>query len=144
MLLPASTTAAMTNAKASSLDEQIAYTKQQVKHDKQVIKRYLKRLHLHKKKLKKLRELQRIEILSPAASIFLVFGNNAHEAINVATCESGMNIYAKNGQYFGLFQMGIHERAIYATVGYTTAYEQTVAAYNYFKVSGWSPWECQP
>jgi hypothetical protein len=47
-----------------------------------------------------------------------------------------------NGQYLGIFQMGSSERAHYATLGYSTAYEQIVAAHNYYMVAGWGPWAC--
>jgi hypothetical protein len=80
-----------------------------------------------------------------------VFGSHSGEALNVAACESGggtisgINIYAQNGQYLGMFQMGDWERATYATIGYSTPYQQTVAAHNYFlDAGGWGPWECNP
>lgn len=145
-----SATAATTNAKASSLDRQIAYTKQQVKHDKRVIKKFHKRLHRHQEKLKQLKELQRIYALSPVGAIISVFGPDAPGAITVAACESGggvpanIDINAENGQYKGMFQMGDNERATYATIGYSTPYQQTVAAHNYFVLYGWSRWDCQP
>lgn len=69
-----------------------------------------------------------------------VFGSACSMAQTVAYRESRYSIYAANGQYLGIFQMGEHERATYATIGYSTAYEQIVAAHNYFMVSGWSPW----
>lgn len=72
-----------------------------------------------------------------------VFGSAAcSKAIDVARCESGFSIHAVNGQYLGIFQMGSSERATYATIGYATAYEQIVAAHNYYVVSGWGPWAC--
>ncbi len=71
-----------------------------------------------------------------------VFGAACQEAIAVARCESGFSIHAVNGQYLGIFQMGSSERARFATIGYATAYEQVVAAHNYFVVSGWGPWAC--
>ncbi len=71
-----------------------------------------------------------------------VFGASCSEAISVARCESGFSIHAVNGQYLGIFQMGSSERATYATIGYATAYEQIVAAHNYFAVAGWGPWTC--
>lgn len=69
-----------------------------------------------------------------------VFGSACSMAVRVASRESGFSIYARNGQYLGIFQMGSSERAKFATIGYSTAYEQIVAAHNYFLVSGWSPW----
>jgi hypothetical protein len=144
------TSIAATNAKASSLDERVKHVKHQIRNDKKVLRRYLKRLDKHTNALAQLRELQRIYALSPIGAILYIFGSHAQEAINVAACESGggdprnINIYAQNGQYLGMFQMGTSERATYATIGYSNAYQQTVAAWNYFAVSGWSPWECQP
>jgi hypothetical protein len=61
-------------------------------------------------------------------------------ALRVASRESGYCTCAVNGQYLGIFQMGSSERATYATIGYTTAYQQIVAAHNYYAVAGWGPW----
>lgn len=69
-----------------------------------------------------------------------VFGPNCSMALKVAQRESGFCTCAVNGQYLGIFQMGTSERAKFATIGYTTAYQQIIAAHNYFLVSGWSPW----
>lgn len=69
-----------------------------------------------------------------------VFGSQCAMALRVAYRESRYSLTATNGQYEGLFQMGSSERATYATIGYSTAYEQTVAAHNYFAVAGWGPW----
>lgn len=84
--------------------------------------------------------------LSPIAAIRLVFGEYADQAIRVADCETGgtFSVYASNGQYQGLFQMGSWERATFGH-GYTPL-EQARAAWRYFVASGrdWSPWECRP
>ncbi len=69
-----------------------------------------------------------------------VFGSASPEALLVARRESGFDVRAHNGQYLGIFQMGSSERARFATIGYSTAYQQIVAAHNYFLVSGWGPW----
>ena len=71
-----------------------------------------------------------------------VFGSACSEAVAVARCESGFSTTAVNGQYLGIFQMGSSERATYATIGYATAYEQIVAAHNYYAIAGWGPWAC--
>jgi hypothetical protein len=84
-------------------------------------------------------------VTSPAGVpglICRVFGSACSEAISVARCESGFSITAANGQYLGIFQMGSSERARFATLGYSTAYAQIVAAHNYYLVSGWAPWAC--
>ena len=71
-----------------------------------------------------------------------VFGavGQAQAAVRVATCESTLNLYASNGQYKGLMQMGSSERARFGH-GYT-AVAQAQAALRYYRISGWGPWEC--
>lgn len=73
-----------------------------------------------------------------------IFGPYAGQAQRVARCESGWNVYASNGQYLGMFQMGSRERAIYGHG--TSPLAQARAAYIYFWTSGrdWSPWTCKP
>ena len=73
-----------------------------------------------------------------------VFGPYCSEAISVATCESTLNPAAVNGQYLGLFQMGEYARSQYGHG--SDAYTQSVAAYGYFRDTGftWSPWACKP
>lgn len=84
--------------------------------------------------------------LTPIVAIRLVFGPYADQAIRVSSCETGgtFSIYARNGQYLGLFQMGDYARGRY---GHSwTILGQVQAAYRYFVESGWdwSPWECKP
>jgi len=79
-----------------------------------------------------------------------VFGAHCSEAIHVATCESHLNVYARNpnppagdrGDYLGLFQFGDYARARFG-FGWD-ALTQARAAYRYFLDAGWSPWECRP
>jgi hypothetical protein len=73
--------------------------------------------------------------------IYSVFGAYGAKAVEVASCESGLNTSATNGQYLGLFQMGEMERAIYGGSS-MDPWDQTRAAYAYFLASGsdWSPW----
>lgn len=81
---------------------------------------------------------------SPRAAITHVFGRYAGQALAVAWCESRLSVYARNGQYLGLFQMGSYARGRY---GHSwTALGQSRAAYRYFRDAGsdWSPWECKP
>jgi hypothetical protein len=50
---------------------------------------------------------------SPAGvrhAICVTFGRHCGEALRVAWCESRFNVWARNGQYVGIFQMGSHER----------------------------------
>lgn len=68
--------------------------------------------------------------------------------MSVASCESRLDPAAVNGRFFGLFQMGEWERAIYGGGTSTDPLVQTRAAYAYFIDSGsdWSPWAeaCRP
>ena len=79
---------------------------------------------------------------SPASIICSVFGSHCSEAISVATCESHLNVYARNGQYLGLFQFGSFARAHYGFAW--DALTQARAAYRYWRDAGWSPWQCRP
>lgn len=94
---------------------------------------------------RELRETRaRLVPVTPAAAICSVFGGYCSQAISVARCESGLSVYASNGQYLGLFQMGTYARSRY---GHSyTAYGQARAAYGYFRDSGysWAPWSCKP
>jgi hypothetical protein len=68
------------------------------------------------------------------------------EAWNVARCETGgtMSVWASNGQYLGLFQMGSYARGVYGHS--TNPWGQARAAHRYYVASGrdWSPWTCRP
>lgn len=73
-----------------------------------------------------------------------VFGPYCREALAVSWCESRWYVWATNGQYRGLFQMGSWERR---TFGHGPgAWAQARAARRYFVASGrdWSPWSCRP
>lgn len=65
------------------------------------------------------------------------------EAVRVAWCESRLYVWAANGQYRGIFQMGHHERRLFGHG--PGAYAQARAARRYFVASGrdWSPWSCR-
>lgn len=101
---------------------------------------YVQRLRQHT------RQLQSI-YSDPRAAICSVFGRYCDQALSVAECESGFNIYAANGQYENIFQMGYEERKTYGwhTKG-SPAIVASRAAYRYFVDVGmsWSPWSCQP
>jgi hypothetical protein len=86
----------------------------------------------------------RLRRATPAAAIRAVFGRYWSQAMAVARCESGLSLWAQNGQYLGLFQMGSHERVTYGHG--STALAQARAAHRYFVASGrtWSPWSCKP
>ena len=80
------------------------------------------------------------------AIICQVFGRYCSQAIAVASCETGgtFSVWAQNGQYLGLFQMGSYARSRYGPANH--AWGQARAAYRYFVDSGrdWSPWSCRP
>jgi hypothetical protein len=81
---------------------------------------------------------------SPQKAICHVFGSYCAQALQVARCESGYSVDARNGQYRGLFQMGASARQLFGHG--ETALQQARAAYRYFVRSGrdWSPWSCKP
>ena len=88
----------------------------------------------------------RIEKQQAQAKIIIckVFGPYCKQALNVSWCESKWYIWAQNGQYLGLFQMGSWERRTYGHG--PGSWAQARAALRYFIASGrdWSPWECNP
>ena len=81
---------------------------------------------------------------APATTICRVFGTYCAEALQVARCESRLHTSAQNGEYLGLFQMGIQARRLFGHGD--SAEEQAHAALRYFVFSGrdWSPWSCRP
>ena len=89
----------------------------------------------------------RIDLKCTAICVIkLVFGRYGDQAVRVAGCETGgtFSVWARNGQYLGLFQMGSYARSLY---GHSwNAWGQARAAYQYFVDSGrdWSPWSCKP
>jgi hypothetical protein len=67
------------------------------------------------------------------------------KALNVAWCESRGKAAARNGQYKGHFQMGSREWAKFGRGGNPyNGHHNAAAAYRYYKVAGWGPWECRP
>ena len=88
---------------------------------------------------------QQIELRqNPTWAICHVFGEYCSQALRVASCESGRNTWAQNGQYLGMFQMGDYARSTYGHS--STPLGQAKAAYRYFMAAGadWSPWSCKP
>jgi hypothetical protein len=62
------------------------------------------------------------------------------QAVRVAECESHLWPYAHNGQYLGMFQMGSYARS---TFGFSwSPWQQARDAFQYWSVSGWTPWTC--
>lgn len=90
------------------------------------------------------RTLQAIRRAGPRKAICHVFRSYCGQALHVARCESGLRPNAQNGEYLGLFQMGVSERRRFGHG--RSAYEQARAAHRYFVLSGrdWSPWSCKP
>jgi hypothetical protein len=67
------------------------------------------------------------------------------QALNVAWCESRGRASARNGQYKGHFQMGRREWAKFGRGGNPyNGHHNAAAAYRYYRVAGWGPWECRP
>jgi len=66
------------------------------------------------------------------------------QAWAVAGCETGYtySVWATNGQYLGLFQMGVFARARYGHA--RDPWGQARAAHRYWLAAGWRPWTCQP
>jgi hypothetical protein len=65
------------------------------------------------------------------------------QALKISWCESKWYVWAQNGQYKGLFQMGASERRLFGHG--SGAWAQAKAAKKYFIASGkdWSPWSCR-
>jgi hypothetical protein len=65
------------------------------------------------------------------------------KAVAVATCESGSALSVRAHSpwgHLGMFQFGAFARATY---GFSwNPWGQAAAAYRYYRVSGWAPWEC--
>src|SRR5262245_23873361 len=80
---------------------------------------------------------------SAKVAICKTFGNYCQEALRVSWCESKWYVWAANGQYLGIFQMGSSERRKYGHG--SGAWAQSRAALRYFNASGrdWSPWSCR-
>ena len=113
-------------------------------HRRSLAERYLA-THRTKVRQKQLaRRLAAVRVEMPAATVCRVFGAYCNEALQVARCESGLRTDAQNGQYLGLFQMGLQARRLFGHGN--TAEIQARAARRYFLASGhdWSPWSCRP
>jgi hypothetical protein len=118
--------------------EQYPTYDREAKFHKQALRWYASLYYSYQQKL--------VYSLPAREAICYVFGPYCSQALSVSGCETGgtYSVYAQNGQYLGLFQMGSNERAIY---GHSTVpYWQARFAYNYFAATNfnWSPWECKP
>lgn len=74
-----------------------------------------------------------------------VFASRCAEALEVAYCESHWSTTARNGQYYGLFQVSGHWRRTVPGWGWS-AEAQSRHAYRVFKRTGstWAHWSCKP
>jgi hypothetical protein len=86
------------------------------------------------------RGVYQVQCLSVRRAVYAVWGFEAPAAMRVAACETGRtwNVWATNGQYWGVFQMGSHERATYGFAW--NVWEQARGAHRYWSRAGWSPW----
>jgi hypothetical protein len=80
-----------------------------------------------------------LERLSVREQIMAVFGPAGPKAVKVFWCESRHRPDARNGQYRGVAQMGVRERARFGHG--PDSLTQIRAAYEYFKISHWRPWK---
>ena len=103
-------------------------------------------LRLWRDRLGICRALER-KMSDPVQAILAVFGRYGWQAVNVAKCETGgtFNVYARNGQYVGLFQVSDHWRRTVPGFGFTPL-AQARHAYRVFRATGysWSHWTCRP
>lgn len=103
-------------------------------------------VRLQRRQLARLKTGRSLQSAAPTSTssvpqIICVVFPDCTKALSVARCESGFRVTATNGQYFGVFQMGSAERARFG--GSTTdPWDQVRAAYAYFRVAGWAPWQC--
>jgi hypothetical protein len=89
------------------------------------------------------RALNRGPVTAVICRVFDESNATCTTALAIAYRESRYSVTAWNSSdHGGLFQLGGPERAAYATVGYRTAYEQSVAAHNLWAARGWQPWTC--
>lgn len=80
-----------------------------------------------------------------ARVIHQTFGKKrrAHQAINVADCESDLRLHSSNGSHDGLFMLGDPEKTEY---GWGPGRRQQIeAAHRLFHDRWWQPWQaCRP
>lgn len=94
-----------------------------------------------RRELAETRVALRPRVYSVPQIICAVFGQACAKALSVASCESRFSVYARNGQYLGIFQMGEAERARFGGSS-CDVWDQVRAAYAYYRVAGWGPWQC--
>jgi len=78
---------------------------------------------------------------NPIAIVRSIFGvAQSTRAQHVAWCESKYYMWAKNGKYYGVFQMSSSARLKYSNGNYYGFYNQVLAAHRMYKKEGWKPW----
>ena len=81
-------------------------------------------------------------------AVCFYFGSYCRQALRVAYCETGgtYSIYARNGQYLGLFQVSAYWRRAIPGWHPHSAWGQARHAYRVFRLTGsnWSHWSCKP
>ena len=76
--------------------------------------------------------------------------SDKEDAIDVARCESSLNPEARNGDYYGLFQISrTYHEARARSLGYTwgemlQAGPNAHVAASLWSEQGWQPWACKP
>ena len=80
--------------------------------------------------------------MSARVVICKVFKNYCAEALRVSWCESKHYVWAANGQYRGLFQMGSWERARTGTARAPGRSLGRHGATSSPRGKDWSPWAC--
>jgi hypothetical protein len=87
------------------------------------------------------------QLSNPQRAIRAVFGPYGEQAVRVSYCETGgsFSVYARNGQYEGLFQVSAYWRSSVPGFAYTPL-AQARHAYRVFRLTGstWAHWACKP
>ena len=143
--------------------EKIHYLKRQRWHDESIIRWWTnhrelangkvandliwasKSLKIVNSNLRKLMGIRTVQVSGNNVPVIIctVFGAySCPVAKAIAWRESRYEIEATNGTHWGLFQLDRSALNAYARNGYSTVYEQVVAAHNMFLARGWEPWTC--
>lgn len=74
-----------------------------------------------------------------------VFGVSYWSLYNVSKCESNHYVFARNGQYRGIFQEGpMFERGPFAAFGVFDPIANALTAAHTVSREGWRQWSCRP
>jgi hypothetical protein len=86
-----------------------------------------------------------VALTGPQQAICVTFKQYCYQALRVSWCESRWSVWARNGDYLGLFQVSSYWRR--AVPGFAfNAWAQARHAYRVFVATGrnWRPWQCRP